>query len=110
MNYFIITDSENAIESIKNIYQPIKYFFLPDLDLGNSDMFIYDIDIMTALYDGNSVVVYTSIHKNIRNLFATVNYSEIENLCTLFITDEKNTDYLRATKIDNIIVREADET
>lgn len=103
MNYFVITEDRNKIRIIKENYAPLKHFNLLDRDLTKDEFFTYVIDIMDEVYRGNNVLISTTNRKGIKNLFETINNSEAENYCTVFMTDSDDTDYFKATKIDNII-------
>lgn len=106
MNYFIISNCRDNIEEIKNNYKPVIHFDLLDRDLSQEEFFIYVVDIMSEVYANHNVLVTTTNHKGTKKLFETVNYSETPGCCTVYISNADETDFLNATKIDQIVIKE----
>ena len=106
MNYFIISNDRDATEEIKENYKPIIHFDLLDRDLSSDEFFVYAVDIMSEIYAHHNVLITTTNPKGTKTLFKTVNYSEMPDLCTIYMSESDDVDFLNDVVIDRIIIKE----
>ena len=103
MQYFIVTDNDT---SIAYSYEPCKVFTIPLDDNSPSErIFVEMLDAFVSMYDDDNIIISTTHdHSNIRTIFDYANQREIDGMCTIFYTNQDDTDFLDATKVDRIIV------